>query len=171
MLQQQLHARTVAPTILRAAAVPEKAAAAGNVRGEQVAIHKAAVELVKSIVGGDPERLAVKRAMNKLAFGDMLDAVERCDGLLRLAAADAFRQPVGELTGVQDRIVASLRKLLDATRLAEAEAAVELKKRRSSEFPEDTRQQARRSPEETRRVPPHAEEAHRGDGEPREEAG
>ena len=128
MLQQQLHARSIAPTILRASAVPEKAAAASNVRGEQVEIHKAAVELVKSIGRGDgPERLAVKRAMNKLAFGDMLDAVQRCDALLRLAGADAFRQPVAELTGVQDRIVASLRKLLDATRLAEAEAAVELK--------------------------------------------
>ena len=148
MLQQQLHARSIAAMILLASAVPEKTAEAGNVRGEQIEIHKAAVDLVKSIGRGEgQERLAVKRAMNKLAFGDMLDAVQRCDGLLRPAGADAFRRPVAELTGVQDRIVASLRKLLDATRLAETETAADLKARRSSQLPED----ARRTLEEARK--------------------
>ena len=163
MLQQQLHARAIAPMIVRAAAVTEKTAEADKVRAQQVEIHKAAVDLVKSIGGADAaERLAVKRAMNKLAFGDMLDAVQRCEGLQRLAAAEAFAQPVAELTGVQDRIVASLRKLLDATRLAEAEAAAGLKSRRSSESPTTPATSSKRR-RKAGGVPPPTEEAHRGE--------
>ena len=154
MLQQQLHARSVAPTILHAAAVAEKTAAAGNVRGEQVAIHKAAVELVKSIAGGDKERLAVKRAMNKLAFGDMLDAVERCDAP---AAADRRRRlpPAGrrlDRRAGPDRRLAAEAAGRDAAGRGRGggrieEAAEQRVSRRHA-------QQARRSPQEARRVPP-----------------
>ena len=73
--------------------------------------------MVKSIVEGESKsRSAVKRALNKLAFGEMIEAVQHCDRLLKLAQLDAFKQPVGESAGVQDRVIDALRKLLDVAR-------------------------------------------------------
>ena len=68
---------------------------AADVRTQQIDIQKTSVELVKSIgAAGREERLTIKRILNGLAFGDMLQAVTRCDDLTKLKAPDEFDKPV-----------------------------------------------------------------------------
>ena len=65
------------------------------VRTQQIDIQKTTVDLVKSIGPTDrEERLAIKRVLNGLAFGDMLQAVARCDELVKLKTPERLaRRP------------------------------------------------------------------------------
>ncbi len=103
-------------------------------------IQKTSVELVQSIGPADrPERLAIKRVLNGLAFGDMLQAVTRCETLVKLKAPGEFKKPTAELTAAQDRIIDVLRKLLDVTRHAQSDVLAEMKKRPGGNLPNDTK--------------------------------
>jgi len=114
---------------------------AGELRNQQIEIQKLSVDLVKSIGASDREqRLTIKRVLNGLAFGDMLQTVMRCDDLVKLKAPDEFAKPAAELTAAQDRIVEVLRKLLDVTRQAQAELLAEMKKRPGGDLPDDVKQ-------------------------------
>ena len=124
----------------------------------QIDIQKTTLDLVKSIGAAEgKERLTIKRVLNGLATGDMLQAVARCDELLkqstksdRLAAAGT--QPTSParlaaagtaataLLSAQDRIIDVLRKLLDVAREAQSVALSEAKKLAGSELPDDTKQ-------------------------------
>jgi hypothetical protein len=108
---------------------------------QQVEIQKTSMAVVQSIGPADrPERLATKRVMNGLAFGDMLAAVTGSEALAKLKAAAEFKKPASALTAVQDRIVAVLRKLLDVTRTAQSDVLSEMKKRPGGNLPNDTKQ-------------------------------
>jgi hypothetical protein len=114
---------------------------AGELRNQQIEIQKLSVDLVKSIGASDrEERLTIKRVLNGLAFGDMLQAVVRCDDLVKLKAPDEFAKPAAELTAAQDRIVEVLRKLLDVTRQAQAKLLAAMKKRPGGDLPDDVKQ-------------------------------
>lgn len=135
ILEKQLHARTMAGGLPVAAA---------ELRMRQIEIQKTAVDLVESIGPTDrQERLSAKRVLGGLAFGDMLQAVIRCEKLMKLKSPDELRKPTGELTAAQDRIIAVLRKLLDAIRRAQAEALAEMKKRPGGNLPDDVKQKFR----------------------------
>ena len=86
------------------------------------------------------ERLAIKRVLNALAFGDMLQAVSRCEELMKLRSPEDFKKPTSALTASQDQIIDVLRKLLDVTRHAQAEVLAEMKKRPDSKLPDDVKQ-------------------------------
>lgn len=140
ILEKQIRARMRAAMILQKTAPAEAAALAGEVRSHQVDVQKSSLELVKSITDTDKEeRLAIKRVLNQLAVGDMLAAVEQCDGLARIMSMDAFTQPVNLLAQTQDRIIDVLRKLLDVARQAQTEALAEMKRRPGGDLPDDTR--------------------------------
>jgi hypothetical protein len=116
----------------------EGTAVVKDVRGRQIEIQKKTDQVVKFIGASDrKERLTIKRVLSGLAFGEMIEAVAECDALLRSPAAGA--SPVKRLTAKQDRIIDVLRKLLDVTRQAQAEALAEMKKRPGGDLPDDTK--------------------------------
>jgi hypothetical protein len=115
--------------------------AAADLRTRQIEIQKLAADIVQSIGPNDrKERLSTKRILNALAFGDMLQAVTRCEELMKLKPPAELKKPAGELTAAQDRIIAALRKLLDATRHAQADALADMKKRPGGNLPDDVKQ-------------------------------
>ena len=111
-----------------------------GVRTEQLGVQKTSADLVQSIgrTAGD-EPMAIKRALGRLTLGEMLAAVRHCDTLLDPAASQAPAKTATELTTVQDRIIESLRKLLDAARQAESDLAADTKKRAGADLPDDTK--------------------------------
>jgi hypothetical protein len=120
---------------------PQRTQVVGNIRMLQIDVQKSSVDLVKSIGSTDrEERQAIKRVLNGLAFGEMLQVVTRCDELAKLKSADDFKKQSPELTASQDRIIAVLRKLLDVTRHAQAEVLAEMKKRPGGDLPDDVKQ-------------------------------
>jgi len=141
ILERQILARTAAGTLLAKQLLAERSGAAAAIRRQQVEIQKASVDLVGSIGPADrPERLAIKRVLNGLAFGDMLQAVTRCDTMLKLKLPAEFAKPTSELTAAQDRIIDVLRKLLDVTRHAQADVLADMKKRPGGNLPADAKQ-------------------------------
>ena len=141
ILERQIKARARAAVIAnKDTDLDGRKTLSGEVRIDQVEVQKATQDLVKSINDGDKEeRVSVKRVLNKLAFDEMLKAVTVGDALGKAATKEAFDGPVGELVVLQDRIIESLRKLLDVTRQAESEALAEMKKRQQGDMPDDTK--------------------------------
>jgi hypothetical protein len=127
----------------------QRAGVVTEIRTRQIEIQKTADELAKSIAPADhKERLTIKRVLAGLAFGDMIEAVALCDALLKTdipsstrpaAAKTAPANPANRLTGTQDRIIEVLRKLLDVTRQAQAEALAEMKRRPGGDLPDDAK--------------------------------
>ncbi len=152
ILEKQIRARVAASTILQRQAVAERARQSAEVRASQVEIQKAATAVVQSVTDTDSEdRRQIKRAMNRLAFGEMLEAVRICDELGRQTRPEGFQGPVPQLLAVQDKIIEELRKILDVARQAQTEALAEMKKRPGGDLPDDTRKKledARRKMEE-----------------------
>ncbi len=141
ILERQILARTAAGTLLAKPQLAERSGAAAAIRRQQVEIQKASADLVGSIGPADrPERLAIKHILNGLAFGDMLQAVTRCETMLKLKLPAEFAKPTSELTAAQDRIIDVLRKLLDVTRHAQADVLAEMKKRPGGNLPADAKQ-------------------------------
>jgi len=140
ILEKQIRARLHAGAILNNQQLAQRTEAAGTVRGHQVDIQKLSVDLVKAMgEGGGEERTVMKRILNNLAFGEMLEVVRQCDELVKIQTLDGFAQPVPQLTGAQDRIIDILRKLLDVARQAQTEALAEMKNRTVSDLPDDTK--------------------------------
>lgn len=152
ILEKQIRARLSAATILQRQGVAERNRQSAEVRAAQVEIQKASTGVVQSVKDTDSEdRRQIKRAMNRLAFGEMLQAVQLCDELVRQTSPEGFQGPVPQLLAVQDRIVEELRKILDVARQAQTEALAEMKKRPGGDLPDDTRKKledARRKMEE-----------------------
>ena len=140
ILQKQIRARVKAAIIPKENQPPSAARLADDVRRRQVAIQKTTTELVESIgKTGQEERRTIKRILNNLAVGPMLDAVRHCDALRKIRALDKYPQPVAGIITVQDEAIAVLRKLLDATRRAEARLLSEMKHRPGGDLPDDVR--------------------------------
>jgi hypothetical protein len=136
LLQKQIHSRASAGAIAKSSPVPkgEGTAAVKDVRSKQIEIQKKTDELARSIAPSEhKERLTIKRVLNGLAFGEMIEAVAQCDALLK---ADG---PPKRLLAAQDRIIDVLRRLLDVTRQAEAEALADMKKRPGGDLPDDAK--------------------------------
>lgn len=152
ILEKQIRARLAASTILQRQTVPQRARQSAEVRTAQVEIQKAATAVVQSVTEADSEdRRQIKRAVNRLAFGEMLEAVRLCDELGRQASPEGFQGPVAQLLATQDKIIDELRKILDVARQAQTEALAEMKKRPGGDLPDDTRKKledARRKMEE-----------------------
>jgi hypothetical protein len=138
ILEKQVLARTAVGALLTKEQLSERAGAAAEIRTRQIEIQKAAVELVQSIGSSDRrERLSIKRTLNNLAHGDMLQAVAACDELIHLKSAAEFDKPASELTAAQERIISVLRKLLAVTRQELANLLAEMKKRPAGDLPDD----------------------------------
>jgi len=135
ILEKQIRARVAAGAL-------KKTKSTADVRSRQIEIQKTTVDLIQSISSPDhAEHLTIKRVLNGLAFGDMLEAVSQCDRLLRSTAVDTASkgEPATELTATQDRIIHVLRKLLDAVRQAHAELLAKMQRRPGDDLPDDTR--------------------------------
>ena len=140
ILETQVRARMKANLIPSKKDPAECATMAGEVRTQQVQIQKEAVALIQLIGETTKEdRLAIKRVVNQLAYGPMLEAVQQCDDLVKVKALEGYAAPVPELNATQDRIIDVLRKLLDVARQAQSEALAEMKKRAAGDLPDDTK--------------------------------
>jgi hypothetical protein len=141
ILETQIRARVRAGMLLKSGDLEEAAAMAAEVRGEQIEVQKMSIELVKSI-GDDQrdQRQTIKRILNQLAFGEMLQAVELCDSLMKIRSLDGFQRPVPPLSDKQDRIIEILRGLLDVARQAQTEELTEMTKRPGGDLPPDVQE-------------------------------
>lgn len=139
LLERQIRARVKTATIVRAEPLTEQLRVVDEVRVEQVAIQQTTGDLAASIADTDQEaKVAIKRVLSKLAFDEMLNAVELADALGKLPSTEAFPEPTNLLLETQDQIIDVLRRVLDATRQAEADALEEMKKRQGGDLPDDT---------------------------------
>jgi hypothetical protein len=112
--------------------------AVADIRGSQIEIQRTAADLARPIASADgAEPRAVRRALGALALGEMLEAVARCDEMLKLKSSAGFAAPLRRLAAAQDHIIEVLRKLLDLTRRAAAELSADEKKRPGNELPDD----------------------------------
>lgn len=141
ILERQIRARAKAAQIAnKESAWEDRTRLSGDVRVDQVEIQKTTQETVRSISDTEKEdRLEIKRALNKLAFDEMLKAVSVGDRLGRTTSAEELDGPINELIPLQERIIDALRRLLDVTRTAEAEAIAELKRRQQGDLPDETK--------------------------------
>ena len=138
ILEMQFSARNQTVKIPLEKEVAAATASAGKVRSGQTEIQKSSLDLVKSIPAKDTdERAAIKRVLNGLAFNEMLEAVQQCDELVKLDQLPALAQAVPKLNKLQDRIVETLERMLDATRKAESDTLAEMKKHASGNLPDD----------------------------------
>lgn len=140
ILENQIRAQVRTALIPGQGPIDESLASAGEVRAIQLDVQKSSISLVKSIGATDrQERQAVKRILNQLAFGDMLQAVSVCDDLVKITATAGLAQPAEELYETQGRIIDVLRRLLDITRRAQTEELAEMKHRDVGDLPDDAR--------------------------------
>ena len=147
ILEKQIRARVRTAQIPKLEQLPEQTAAAGEVRTAQVEIQKLSNDVAASIQGQDETQVAIKRVLNNLAFNDMLEAVRRCDELVKLDAAAALEASLPPLVVVQDRIIETLRKLLDAARQAQDEVLAEMPKRNAGDLPQDAVEKLKKAQE------------------------
>jgi hypothetical protein len=141
ILEKQIRARVRAAMILKKEDAEEATQMAADVRTDQIEIQKAAIALVKSIGDEDREdRLTVKRILNELAFGEMLEAVQLCDDLAKVRSLEGFAEPVPPLNAKQDRIIEVLRGLMDVARQAQSDELAEMKKRPGGDLPPDVQE-------------------------------
>ena len=141
LLETQLRARATAATIRTKPALAEATATTGAVRTEQIELQKRSVELAQSIVQAvSDEPRVIRRTLEHLAVGAMLDAVRHCDALGKVTALEGFAAPTGELLAVQDQIIETLRELLNAIRRAEDKLLAEVEKRATGDLPNDLKQ-------------------------------
>lgn len=110
------------------------------IRSRQVEIQSGTQAIINTIRETDSEdRRAIKRVLANLAANEMLQAVQECDRLAKLTDASRFASESEVLTGIQDRIVEALRKILDVARMAQAELLREAEKRAGADLPDDVK--------------------------------
>ena len=101
-------------------------------------MQKATTTVIESIgATGDADRLIIKRVLNKLAYGEMIQAVRQAESLEHVQVLAELPKITAELLATQDRIVNVLRRLLGEIRRESAELLAELKKRPGTELPAD----------------------------------
>lgn len=144
IFQAQVQARVLGGGIARAAGIDAARAFASDVRDRQTSIQADAVKLVNAVgKTDDDDDLTIKNVVNKLAFGEMLEAVRQAEALVGLGRFDDLPKPAGTLTGTQDRILDVLRRLLNEVRKESAEALAEMGKRADSALPPDVQSKLR----------------------------
>ncbi|MHB1033166.1 MAG: hypothetical protein ACYC35_03990 [Pirellulales bacterium] len=144
ILEKQIRARLAAAQVAKAAALADGVRAAGEVRAQQVELQKAVLAVIDAIGKTDDQtRIDMKRALGKLANGDMIEAVRLAEAAAGAKAVAGLAEPAGKLTAAQDRIIEVLRRLLDATRRATAETLGEMKTRPGGDLPNDVQEKLR----------------------------
>ncbi len=107
---------------------------------QQVEIQKGTIAAVQSIKDTDPDqRRQIRRVLNLLALGEMLTAVQQCDEMVKQKSVEGMKAPTPKLAAAQEKIIETLRKVLDAVRHAESESLAEMKKRPGGELPDDVK--------------------------------
>jgi hypothetical protein len=140
ILKDQLRARVAAAGLAKRTGEAEAGKLAGEVRAVQVAVQKAATAVIDSIgPSDDPERVTIKRVVNKLAYGEMIQAVRQAEGLEHVTAAADLVRPAAELMATQEKIIDVLRRLLGEIRRETADLLAEMTKRPGTELPSDVK--------------------------------
>lgn len=140
ILEAQIRARVKSTMLIKKDSLDDRMLTAGEIRAEQVSIHKLTGEFIASIKTGDnKEKQEAKQVLGKLAVGDMTDAVKMCDGLVKVKTAEGFVEPMPKLVATQDRIIETLRKLMDSARRAQSDVLQEEGKRSTSDLPADAK--------------------------------
>lgn len=151
ILQLQLRARALAAGIETQTDSAGVTRLSGQVRAQQVHVQLMTSDVVQAIdAGNDEERRIVRRVLNNLAVGPMREAVLQAEALAKLPAP--ARRPVEsaeiatalpELLAVQDKIIDTLRRLIDVVRAATAESLAEMKDRSGGDLPDDVQDRLR----------------------------
>src|SRR5208337_4280518 len=138
ILQDQLRARAAAAGLPRSSTEAEAGTLAADIRGQQLAVQKAATA-VTELIGAteDPERLTIKRVVGKLAFGEMVQALRQAEALQQVKLVAELARPSAKLMATQDRIIDVLRRLMNEIRKDTADLLAEMKKRPGTELPSD----------------------------------
>lgn len=141
ILEKQIRAQAHNALIARRDTVEDARLLATSVRAMQVDIQKSSIELVKAIDDTERrERLAIKSALNALAFGDMIEAVQLGDQLAKAHGIADFAEPSSELYETQSRIIDGLRAMLNIARRAQTEELSEMEHRSEGDLPDDAKQ-------------------------------
>jgi hypothetical protein len=150
LLREQLAVRAATAGLPRSATDAAARSAAEDVRARQVAIQKAATELVATLAdagaggaAGDDEVVTARRVVNKLAYGDMIGAVEAAEVVARIESRGDLPSPVGALSATQDRIIDVLRRLMNEVRRAADALLAEAKTRPDTTLPPDVQEKLR----------------------------
>ena len=140
ILQDQLRARAAAAGLPRSATEAEAGTLAADIRGQQLALQKAAT-VVTELIGPteEPERLTIKRVVGKLAFGEMIQALRQAEALQQVKLVAELARPSAELMATQDKIIDVLRRLLNEIRKDTTDLLAEMKKRPGTELPSDVK--------------------------------
>jgi len=140
ILKDQLRAKVAAAGLAKLTGGDEAGKLASDVRTQQVALQKAAAAVSGSAgLGDDPERVTIKRVVNKLAYGEMIQAVRQAEGLEHVTASALLARPAAELLATQDKIIDVLRRLLGEIRRESADLLAEMAKRPGTELPADVK--------------------------------
>lgn len=142
ILEEQIRAKAETLNLASSAAQNPAAVEGGlrNIRTRQVSIHSSTNEVVQAIKSDDSEeRLTIKRILNNLAVNEMLEAVRECDRLAKLADRAKLAEESRPLVEIQDRIIDTLRKLLDVARQAQTQLLSEAQKRPGGDLPDDVK--------------------------------
>lgn len=137
LLQSQVRARVFAAQMKSRESLEQVQQAARDVRQRQVQIQGNATSLVRSIdASEDPSRGDLKQALNKLANGHMVTAVQQAETLMAAAHMAAVAESLPALTETQDQIIDVLRRLLDLTRQMAGETLAEMEERPGGDLPD-----------------------------------
>ncbi len=141
ILQAQVRARVEAAKLLHGEMVESTSKKAEEVRTRQLDVRTSTAALAEKLASSKKDADAELRSiLRRLANGDMVEAVGHCDLLVGPDAARRLAVEVPKLTAVQDRIIGTLRKLLDINRKAQSEKLSEMEKRPGGDLPSDTKQ-------------------------------
>ncbi|MGB4726011.1 MAG: hypothetical protein WBH86_01255 [Thermogutta sp.] len=110
------------------------------IRARQVEIRSSTEAVVKSILDTDSEeRKIIRRVLSNLVANEMLQAVQECDRLVKLSDLSKAKDEMVPLGQHQDQIIETLRKILDAARIAQTELLKEAEKRAGGDLPDDVK--------------------------------
>ncbi len=144
ILQDQLRARAETAGLPRSGTDAEAGSHATALRSQQVGIQKASAVLVEAIAAtGDADTVDIKRALGKLAFGAMVQAIRQAELLQQVKLLSGFTRPAGELGATQEQIIDVLRRMLGELRREAADVLAELKKRPDTQLPADVQSKLR----------------------------
>ncbi len=140
LMEKQIRNQVRTAAVSSKKTLDERAAIAGEDRTNQVEISKEATRVIKSIpADGRAEDQMIKRDLNKLAFGEMTEAVETADLLTKSSTVEAFDAPAAKLHGIQGKIAEALRNMIGIARNAEVKALAEMGHRSEDDLPDDVK--------------------------------
>ncbi|RMG03469.1 MAG: hypothetical protein D6741_02220, partial [Planctomycetota bacterium] len=143
ILEQQIRARATTGRLVGTDAGVDLTAGlalSNEIRTRQIDIQKQTSDLVATIKDTDSEeRRTIRRILNTLAVGEMLQAVDLADRLTKTKDASRLRPQAEELSQTQAKIIDILRRLLDVARKAQAEMLSEMERRSTGDLPDDVR--------------------------------